>query len=289
MMKVIVGGVYPFGKILSIFREMGEKKPMISVLMGVYYKRDDIALLKRSVSSILDQTCPEFELLICDDGSTAEAMAYLDALALEEPRVRLIRRGELFSLAAKLNACLREAKGEWIARMDDDDFSHPERFEMQIEYLKTHSEIAFVGCNVNLWRDGNPVGERVLPEKPLVRDFYFVQPYIHPTLMFRKEALLKVGGYSESETCLLCEDYDLLLRLYGAGYPGANMQEKLFDYSVPAAAHGNRKMRHRWNEVRTRFARFRELGVLPGALPYVVKPIFVGLIPEKILRKLKNG
>ena len=61
------------------------------------------------------------------------------------------------------------------------------------------------------------------------------------------------------------------------------------DYTVPATAKGSRKMKHRWNEVVTRYERFKELGVLLGALPYVVKPLVVGLLPEFILRKMKKN
>ena len=87
---------------------------------------------------------------------------------------------------------------------------------------------------------------------------------------------------------MLCEDYDLLLRLYEKGFRGANLQECLFDYTLPETAKGSRRMRHRWNEVVTRFQRFRALGRLPKALPYVVKPIVVGLLPEKFLEKVKG-
>lgn len=267
---------------------MNNNRPLISVLMGVYYRHNDIELLRRSVLSILNQTFSDFELLICDDGSISEAVAYLDETAKCDPRVRLVRHGNLFALPEKLNACLRESNGDLIARMDDDDFSHPERFEKQLKYLLASPEVAFVGCNVNLCRENAVVGKRILPEQPAVRDFFFVQPYIHPALMFRKESLLKVGGYSEEATCILCEDYDLLLRLYAAGCQGANLQECLLDYTVPTTAKGNRKMCHRWNETVTRWRRFRELNCLPTALPYVVKPLAVGLIPESALKRIKK-
>ena len=96
-----------------------------------------------------------------------------------------------------------------------------------------------------------------------------------------------MGGYCEEPYCDLCEDYDLLLRLYARGYRGMNLQETLFDYTAPSAK-GNRRMRHRWNEVETRVRRFAELGVLGKALPYAIKPIIVGLIPERLLGKLKS-
>ncbi|BDF71429.1 hypothetical protein CE91St41_13440 [Oscillospiraceae bacterium] len=97
-----------------------------------------------------------------------------------------------------------------------------------------------------------------------------------------------VKGYSGNRSCILCEDYDLLLRLYTKGVQGANLQETLFDYTIPVRAKGNRTMVHRWNETVTRWYRFRELKVLPSALPYVVKPLVVGLMPEKMVKKLKK-
>ena len=67
-----------------------------------------------------------------------------------------------------------------------------------------------------------------------------------------------------------------------------NLQENLLDYTLPQTAKGSRKMRHRWNETVTRYCRFRELGILPQALPYVIKPLAVGLLPEPVLRRLKG-
>lgn len=265
-----------------------KEPPLISVLMGVYYRSQDTSLLERSIRSILYQSLEHLELLICDDGSHPKASALLEQYAAEDERVRLIRTGSAYALPCKLNLCLRSARGSWIARMDDDDYSHPQRLEKQLDYLRENQDVAFVGCNVNLSCDGRLVGTRHFPERPAVRDFYFVQPFIHPALLFRKEALDAVNGYCEDKRCILCEDYDLLLRLYGAGYQGANLQECLLDYTIPKSAKGKRNMSHRWNEAVTRYRRFGELGLLPQALPYVMKPLIVGMIPEALLQKLKN-
>lgn len=267
---------------------MPPSEPLISVIMGVRYRRENLDLLERSIQSILDQTLKNFELLICEWDSTAAAKAQLKHFAAEDKRIRLIDGTGADTLAAKLNRCLQQATGQYIARMDDDDYSHPERFAKQVIYLKNHAEIAFVGCNVSLVRDDVCVGTRIFPARPIVRDFYMTQPYIHPALMFRREALAAVGGYSEDKHQARCEDYDLLLRLYAKGYQGSNLQELLLDYTLPADAKGNRKMRHRWNEVVTRYRRFQELGSLPKALPWVVKPIAVGLLPGCLLDRLKR-
>ena len=261
---------------------------LISVLMGVRYHSSDTSLLARSVGSILAQSAAALELLVCDDGSSEPARRLLERIARQDCRLRLIRQGGLLELPAKLNACLRASAGSWIARMDDDDFASPLRFARQIAFLEAAPGIAFAGSNALLIRDGQPAGVRVFPEWPEVKDFFFSQPFLHPALMFRREALLAVGGYSEASHCLLCEDYDLLLRMYAMGFRGANIQENLLTYTLPHTVKGSRRMRHRWNEAVTRYYRFRELGVLPGALPYVVKPLAVGLIPEPLLRMLKG-
>ncbi|MBD5160643.1 MAG: glycosyltransferase [Oscillibacter sp.] len=267
---------------------MNTNEPLISVLMGVRYIRDDLFFLKRAVASIMAQTYQRIELLICDDGSTSGAAEYLAEAARKDLRIRLIRRPGCLDLASKLNLCLTAAKGAYIARMDDDDYSRSDRLEKQVSFLLENKDIAFVGCNVDLYRNGEKVGRWEFPERPMVRDFYINQPYIHPTLMFHREALEVVKGYSEDRRQVLCEDYDLLLRLYAEGYQGANLQEVLFDYTLPATARGSRRMGHRWNETVTRWQRFKNLGVLPGALPWVVKPLAVGLLPESLLKGLKD-
>ena len=265
-----------------------ETVPLISILMGVRYQRDDLSLLKRAICSIRGQTYSNWEFLICERDSFQVAQAYLKQIAKEDSRIRLIDSQGTAGLSGQLNRCLKVAKGEWIARMDDDDFSHSDRLAVQMEYLRKNPQVAFVGCNVALCQDGEDAGMWSFPENPKERDFYMTQPYIHPTLLFRREALERVRGYCEEKRCVLCEDYDLLLRLYVKGFLGANLQQVLFTYTLPTTAKGQRKMIHRWNEAVTRWQRFRELGVLPGALPWVVKPLVVGLLPEKLLKRVKE-
>ena len=263
-----------------------EKKTLVSVIMGTRYRREGAGLLERAVRSILDQTYRDIEFLICDDGSTSEAVAFLERRAKENTCIRLIRDPACLGLAKKLNICLKAARGQYIARMDDDDFSHPDRLEKQVQFLEENKAISFVGCNVACVQEGCYRGDWRYPARPKVEDFYILQPYIHPALLFRREALEAVGGYSEEPYCILCEDYDLLLRMYKAGYVGANIQESLLDYTVWTGA--NRKMHDRVNEARTRYRRFRDLGKLPGAWPYVVKPIAVGLLPGAVRERMRK-
>lgn len=269
-------------------RMQGDKKPLVSVIMGVRYRRDDLSLLRRSVGSILDQSFKDFEFLICEDGSTDEAKEYLKAMEKEDSRVQVICGRGADTLAAKLNRCLDAAQGKFIARQDDDDISDVSRLETQIEYLKSHCEIAFVGGVARLEQDGKIVGLRKLPEFPQVKDFLFVQPFLHPTIVFHNRVFADGMRYCESTRCAGCEDYDLLLRLYESGAEGANLQEPCFTYTLPPRGTSNRTWEMRWNEVYTRWTRFKSLGLLPNAIPYVIKPVLVGLIPQEILDKIKE-
>ncbi len=266
-----------------------DEAPAVSVILGSWYRREELGPLRRSVESILAQSFTDYELLICAEGSSRAAMEYLRSLSARDGRVRLVGGVRSGDLAERLNLCLGQARGRLIARMDDDDYSAPERFARQLDYLEAQPETAFVGCCVSLYRSGLPVGCWRFPERPQIRDFYIRQPFIHPTLIFRREALEAVGGYSEEKRCLKCEDYDLLLRLYGRGFFGANLQdETLFAYTLPETARGSRTMKDRFRESRTRWLRFRELGLLPKALPYVLKPVAAGLLPEKLLGRVKE-
>lgn len=260
----------------------------ISVAMGIRYSRDDTSLLERSINSILAQSYTKFEFLICEKDSTIAAKKYLKEIARKDTRIKLIDGEKTSSFSEQLNMCLKAAKGDFIARMDDDDFSAPERFERQLEYLKHHDKIAFVGSNVKLFQDGKVIGTRTFPEFPKTKDFLFNMPFVHPSLMFRKSALQAVEGYSELPRCERCEDYDLLLRMYEKGIYGANLQQELFTYSLPPNGITTRNFHDRLNESKTRFARFAALGLMPRALPYAIKPLIVWAVPKRILAIIKE-
>lgn len=261
---------------------------MISVLMGVLCSRDRIEGMENAVRSILNQTYRDIELLICDNGSCQEVQVLLDTLAASDQRIHLHRPSNVNTLQKKLNACLSVAKGEFIARMDDDDFSYPTRFEEQFSFLDQHPEIDFVGCNIMQVDKNGFAGVRNLPMYPTIEDFKFVSPYIHSALLFRCDTLSLVGGYSESKWQECCEDYDLLLKIYEQGRSGANLQQVLLEYSIVNSQHQRKPYHYRVNEAITRYSHFRILKKLPAWWPYVVKPLAVGLLPLTVLVCLKE-
>lgn len=265
---------------------------MISVIMGVY----NIASLKvfrHAMQSVMNQTYDDFEFIICDDGSTDGTWRILLNYRRKDRRIKLLRNKHNQGLAATLNRCIKHSKGDYIARQDVDDISDVTRFEKQITYLNLHPELSFVGANVKLYDESGIWGTRNFLEFPGKNDFLFGQPFVHGSLMFRKEGLKVVHSYRVSKETRRAEDYDLLMRMYSKGMHGGNYQEYLYSFMEDRKAQGRRKYCYRLDEVKVRYIGFKRMGVLHSPINwlYVVKPIVVGLIPGEILKymKLKTG
>lgn len=264
-----------------------DKKPLVSVIMGVY-NIENLTRFNDAVESVLSQTMHDFEFLICDDGSTDNTWSILEKISKNDSRIRLLRNLNNMGLAFSLNKCLKESRGIFIARQDADDISEDTRYQKQIDFLNHNDNISFVGSNVSLWDENGSWGQRRFPQLPQTKDFLFTQPFVHGALMFRKEALKQVNGYRVAKETRRTEDYDMLMRMYSKGLQGANLPEQLYYFREDRAAQNRRKYCYRIDEAKVRYHRFRELGLMPKALPYVIKPIIVGLIPQTLLRKLKN-
>lgn len=262
--------------------------PKISVIMGAYNIASLGDIFQKSVDSVLGQSESDLEFIICDDGSTDDTWFILTALSEQDERVHLIKNSENQGLAAALNNCLEVAKGEYIARQDADDISLPERFARQIEFLEKQPEIDFVGSDVTLWDETGAWGARCFPEYPQPIDFLFTQPFVHGALMFRKCALEQVVGYRVAKETRRAEDYDMLMRMYAAGIRGANLPQKLYAFLENKDAQKRRKYRYRIDEAVVRWKGFCKLKLMPRALPYVIKPFVVGLIPRNVVKKLKE-
>lgn len=261
--------------------------PKISVIMGIYNsnKRDMVLL---SINSILKQSFEDFEFIICDDGSTDGTFQLISKLSESDSRIRIIRNEKNMGLAYSLNHCLKESKGEYIARMDADDYSRPDRLKRQVEFLEQHSEYVMVGSWADLFDDSGIWGQKKVPEKPGKEDFLFTSPFIHACIMIRNNAIKELNGYCVSKETLRAEDYDLWMRIYARGYRGYNFQNSLFCVREDNDTFRRRSYKFRFDEAKIRYKGFKSLGLLPKGIPYVIKPLIVGLIPQKILVKLRN-
>lgn len=205
--------------------------PKISVVMGVYNAEK---FVRASVESVLAQTLGDFEFIIINDGSTDSSGRILSSF--RDPRVKLIHQ-ENKGLIASLNTGVKMARGEYVARQDADDLSHPERFRRQAEFLDSHRDVAIVGtASVHLTEFGDEVKVYSMPvqddaiKKALSSG---IIPICHASFMCRRGILEEVGGYREK--LRLVEDYDLYFRIADR-YGMANLEEPLYKVRMHPAS-----------------------------------------------------
>ncbi|SFA76655.1 Glycosyltransferase involved in cell wall bisynthesis [Acetitomaculum ruminis DSM 5522] len=264
------------------------KKPLISVIMGVYNQFDEKELLD-SVISILNQSFWDFEFIIWDDGSDKIAKDIIEKLPLMDERIIIAGKNENQGLAFSLNECIKLARGKYIARMDADDISLPNRLKKQYEFLEKHSEYAWCGTNCELFDEEGVWGLRLMSKEPYIKDYYKYSPFIHPSVMFRKELFEAGRGYLETKETLRCEDYEIFLHLTKKGLKGYNLEEILFRYRESRQSYKKRTINTRINEAKIRYRNFKELGILfPKGWFYVLRPVFAILLPSKIIEIIKR-
>jgi glycosyltransferase involved in cell wall biosynthesis len=210
---------------------MISSQPKVSVLMPVY---NGELYLREAIDSILNQTFSDFELIIIDDcskdGSVELIKTYTDS------RIRLIANPVNQGLRFILNQGNQLAQAEYIARMDCDDISLPQRLAKQVAYLDRHPEIAIVGAqSIYIDTAGKIIDNNMYwcaAEHSSIRwAAGYECPFVHPLVMYRKQVLWgELGGYDENAT--FAEDYEMWLRLLQRNYQGANLTEVLLKYRV---------------------------------------------------------
>jgi glycosyltransferase involved in cell wall biosynthesis len=197
--------------------------------------RDAAEHLPAAMESIRAQSYDDFEVVAVDDGSTDETFGLLFTWAQRDGRVRVLQ-GHGRGLVPALATALAAARGELVARMDADDIAEPARLQKQVELLQGDPGIAACGTGVRYFpeadvRDGARryeawINALATPEE-IGRDIFIECPIPHPTLVMRRHVLLGVGGYRDMGWP---EDYDLVLRLWAAGYRMAKVPDILYHW-----------------------------------------------------------
>lgn len=211
--------------------------PRVSVLLPAF---NALATLPRAVACIRAQTFADWELLVVDDGSTDGAAEWMRAQAAQEPRLKVISQPHA-GIVAALNRGLAAARGEFIARMDADDESLPERLTEQVALFDAKPELGVVGSLVEF--AGNRAASAgyalhvdwlntvVTPEQIALNRFV-ESPFAHPSVMFRRELVARHGGYRDGD---FPEDYELWLRWLEAGVRMAKVPRVLLRWHDPPA------------------------------------------------------
>ena len=203
--------------------------PKVSVLFPVY---QTASFLREAMDSILAQTFTDFELIVLDDCSPDNAKEILDTY--QDPRIVRYRGEQNAGLANVLNVGLEMARGEYIARMDSDDISLPNRLSVELEYLEKHPEIDLVSAGMQLFGAKDEVWIREQnPEKVKIAAL-FHSPVLHPTSIWRRASFERQGLRYRQEM-VPAEDYDLWVRALVKGLKLVNLPEPLYKYRIHEA------------------------------------------------------
>jgi glycosyltransferase involved in cell wall biosynthesis len=218
------------------------RAPEVSVLLPVF---NGERYVREAVRSVLEQTVPDFELIVIDDGSTDRSLQILSRLAANDGRIRLVSRPNR-GLVRTLNEMLQMARGTFIARMDADDRCTPHRFERQLRALREDASLVAVGSAVHFM---DPASRHLMtftyPQTHADIDAWMMAvergcAMSHPALMMRAATLRAIGDYREE--FWPAEDADLVFRLAEHGRV-ANLVEPLLSYRLHSQSVSHRHTR----------------------------------------------
>lgn len=255
----------------------------VSIIMGVYNCE---ATLSQAIDSIINQTYKNWELIICDDGSSDETFDIAKQYEKKYSNIHVCQNSMNQGLNETLNKCLAYAKGKYIARMDGDDISLPTRLEKEINFLKNNPQYSIVSTPMIYFDENGDFGKSTMINIPTKYDVIKGTPFCHAPCMVKKEAYAIVNGYSTNKKTLRVEDYDLWVRMLSLGYKGYNLDECLYKMRDDRNAYNRRKFKYRINESYVKYKAYKSLELPKRYFIYVFRPIIVGLLPKTIYKKL---
>ncbi len=216
--------------------------PRVSVIMPAYNSEKYIS---ESIESIINQTLTDWELIVCDDGSADSTYSMCKSYAEDHKNIVLIQNERNEGRCVARNNCINLAKGEYIALLDSDDISMPERLQEQVNFLDGHPEYAMVGTLGVLFDKNGEWDEVRCPEIPTAEASAIRAQYICASVMMRAHILEKVGLYKTGKHYFYGEDQELFCRIYAAGFIGYNIQKNLYRYRFDRNNNAIRKFKAR--------------------------------------------
>ena len=198
----------------------------ITVLMSVYNGENH---LEEAIESILKQTFTNFEFIIIDDGSEDTSLKIINNY--KDKRISLLKNKQNIGLSASLNNGIKLSKGKYIARMDADDISLPERLEKQYNFMERNTAIGIVGAGYHIINElGEHMGTYIYPDNPVAIQWKLLAGPVfpHPTVMMRKKILIE-NNLSYNEEYFVTQDYDLWCKMIQFT-KGSNFPEVLIHY-----------------------------------------------------------
>jgi len=272
-----------------------ENLPHYSVLMSVYFKEKP-DYLRQSMLSMWNQTVRTNDfILVCDGPLTEDLDAVVEEMQQQFGTTLLVfRLQKNGGLGNALNEGLKYCQNELVARMDSDDISRRDRCEKQLQMFADNPELSFCSGTVSEFvvSPSDPTGKRELPlSNEEIRKFSRKRnPMNHPCVMFKKSAVISVGGYDE--TYHLFEDYYLWIRILKKGYIAENTNDVLLDMRTSPDIY-QRRGGKKYAEDMLRFHKWlkqtgwsSEIDFLTGAVPHAIICILPNSIRALVYKKL---
>jgi glycosyltransferase involved in cell wall biosynthesis len=264
--------------------------PELAVIMSVY-KNDKLQFVREAVISILDQTFTVFDFYIVFDGPVSPDIdKYITSVG--DSRIKLFRLNDNGGLAVALNFMLGKVLSDpnykFIARMDADDISHPERFEKQFRFLCENPDIACVGCwYEEIDEEGKHLSYRKLPteHEALRKRYYTRTPFAHPSVFYKRELIEKAGFYP-TDTVLM-EDNVLWGRALMEGLKFSNIPEYLFRFRIDKDFFKRRSgIKYGWNFIKAKFKIYRSLNSPLFAYILLIEIGIIKMMPSWLVPRI---
>lgn len=260
--------------------------PLISVIIGTYNPKSYILY---ALESIFSQSYKNIEVLLYNDGTSQyESFEHIRNALERYPHIKYIHSNENKGLSYALNECIDSSNGDYIVRMDDDDYSLPNRIQLQYEFLISNQDYDYVGSSAYLF-DDEIYGFISLPDTPSMKDILQSRAFVHPSIMIKKKTLIDIGKYSIDTNVLRLEDMDLWVRLINGGKKGKNIRVPLLLYRENLNSISKRTIKFRFREYVYKISKSIEMKLGLSFLIYLtIKSFFLVLIPQQLYRFIRR-
>ncbi|WP_179293907.1 glycosyltransferase [Candidatus Methanoperedens nitratireducens] len=259
--------------------------PKVSIIMSVY-DGIDIRFLYKAMDSIFNQTFKNIEVIIVLDDVKREDIkecVYFSDKGFEKKLI-LLENSKEEGFVACLNKAIEKSTGDYIARMDSDDISLPNRIEKQVKFLEENKEIDTLGTFAYEIDEADQIiFENSMPisYEEIKRNFLIRNPFIHPTLMFRRAFFEKVGPYNPVYRYM--EDYELWCRMLYKGVYAENLPEFLYMFRVDKNFYKRRSgFKKAILNAKIKYSFIKNMHLPPHAFLYLIIPFIVKTAPEPL-------
>ncbi len=263
-----------------------KENPAISILIAVWNEEE---FLDKFFGSIKNQTFNDYEIICVNngssDGSLEKILKWQKIFGLE--KFKIIKNKTNSGLTNALNLALKEARGQYIARIDPDDFWEKEKLEKQISFMKNNPDYGIIGCNhLNIYQNNKNKRYIRLPEtsEMISKKLFRRNPFAHSCILARTDLIKSIGGYNES--IKYGQDYDLWLRCFPKT-KFYNLQEFLCQRTVERGISVKKQNAQMWQSIKTRAKYIHKYNYSWKNYLYLLEPLLVILTPN-FIKKIKR-